>query len=175
MNQAAFLDRDGVINQKAAEGEYIVRWDDVHFLPGVSHGIKLLNESGFRVIVVTNQRCVARGLITSHELEVLHRQMREYIDREGARIDDILYCPHEIEPPCNCRKPMPGMLLEAARTHSIEMNKSWMIGDSEVDMRAGKAAGCKTAWVGPRNGSTFGSDVVAESLVDAAEQILRRV
>ena len=96
------------------------------------------------MVVVSNQRCVAKGLITTDELDSLHSRMRSEFEAAGARLDAIYYCPHEYEPPCACRKPQPGMLLEAAREHEIDLTRSWMIGDSEHDVEAGRAAGCRT-------------------------------
>src|SRR5689334_22943791 len=144
MTKAVFLDRDGVINQKAPNGQYVTRWEDFHLLPGVVEGIAQLNRAGLRVIVVTNQRCVARGLLTEMELNKLHRRMSEDLAEAGATIDAIYYCPHELEPSCDCRKPAPGMLLEAARFHCLDLAASWMIGDSDSDLQAGKNAGCRT-------------------------------
>src|SRR5712692_8148099 len=118
---AAFLDRDGVINQKATEGQYVTRWEDFHVLPGAVEAIAQLNRAGLSVIVVTNQRCVAKGLITEAELQKLHQQMLEYFAKACATIDAIYYCPHGLEPPCLCRKPAPGMLLEAARAHGLDL------------------------------------------------------
>src|SRR5579863_834524 len=101
MRRAAFLDRDGVINVKAPEGEYVTRWEDMHFLPGVAPAIGMLNRAGFQVIVVSNQRAVAKGLITIAELESMHRRMSAALAKEGAAIDGIYYCPHEMTtPPC---------------------------------------------------------------------------
>ncbi len=117
MKKAAFLDRDGVINRKAPEGQYVTRWEEMEFLPGAGEAIRLLNDAGFFVVVVSNQRCVAKGLISTDELESIHARMRGEFQVAGARIDAIYYCPHDDQPPCGCRKPQPGMLLEAARTH----------------------------------------------------------
>lgn len=182
MTKAVFLDRDGVINQRAPEGEYVTRWEDFHFLPGVTEGITQLNRAGFHVIVVTNQRCVAKGLLSEIELKNLHRRMSEHLARDGARIEAIYYCPHEIEPPCSCRKPAPGMLLEAARSRDLDLSSSWMIGDSDADIQAGKSAGCKTARVSVRElaerepekvrAMEFVADVTAPSLFEAVPQIL---
>jgi D-glycero-D-manno-heptose 1,7-bisphosphate phosphatase len=105
MKKAAFLDRDGVINRKAPEGQYVTRWEEMKFLPGACEAIRLLNNAGFLVVVVSNQRCVAKGLITTEELDSLHAQMRNEFAAAGATIDAIYYCPHEIQPPCSCRKP----------------------------------------------------------------------
>jgi D-glycero-D-manno-heptose 1,7-bisphosphate phosphatase len=175
MSRAAFLDRDGVINRKPLEGQYVTRWEEMHFLPDVAQAITLLNRAGFRVIVVSNQRCVAKGLITTTELESMHERMCRELAAAGAMIDGVFYCPHEKQPPCGCRKPAPGMLLEAARTHQIDLAASWMIGDSEIDVEAGRNAGCKTARLLDSNETANGdADFVAPSLLEAIHQILRR-
>jgi histidinol-phosphate phosphatase family protein len=172
MNKAAFLDRDGVINLKAPEGSYITRWDEMQFLPGVVEAIAMLNRAGFLVIVVTNQRCIGRGLITAAELEAMHERMSDDLARAGAFLDGIYYCPHELQAACACRKPRPGMLLEAARVHRIDLTRSWMIGDSDRDVEAGKRAGCKTVRIleSGETGNTQ-SDVVARSLLEASHKI----
>jgi len=182
MNKAAFLDRDGVINQKAPDGQYVTRWEEFQFLPGVVEGITQLNRAGFCIIVVTNQRCVAKGLLTETDLKGLHQRMSEHLARAGARIDAIFHCPHELDPPCSCRKPAPGMLLEAARSRDLDLASSWMIGDSAADIQAGKSAGCRTVRVlvesspirEPRNedATPCGADVTAASLLEAIPQIL---
>jgi D-glycero-D-manno-heptose 1,7-bisphosphate phosphatase len=170
VRKAAFLDRDGVINQKAPEGRYITTWDEMHFLPGVASAIGLLNRSGFRVIVVSNQRCVAKGLISVTEIESLHQRMCETLAAAGATIDGVYYCPHEKNPPCGCRKPEPGMLMTAAREQNVDLATSWMIGDSDADVKAGRAAGCRTARISSNQAS--GSDIVAPSLIDVIHRIL---
>jgi D-glycero-D-manno-heptose 1,7-bisphosphate phosphatase len=174
MRKAVFLDRDGVINRKApTEDEYITRWDEMEILPGVGQAIGWLNCLGFKVIVVTNQRGVAKGLITVAQLAAIHEQMRQHLAREGARIHGVYYCPHELAPPCTCRKPEPGMLLEAARAHDIDLAVSWMIGDSDKDIEAGKRAGCRTARItlDPVSTGTV-ADLVAPSLIAAIPRIL---
>lgn len=183
MTSAAFLDRDGVINRKAPEGQYVTCWEDFQLLPGVIEGIAELNRAGLRVIVITNQRCVAKGLLTEPELKKLHQRMLDHLAQAGATIDAIYYCPHEVEPPCSCRKPAPGMLLEAAHSYGLDLATSWMIGDSDIDILAGKNAGCKTARLsvdGAREGDSKWdcncretADIVAPSLLDAVHQILQ--
>jgi D-glycero-D-manno-heptose 1,7-bisphosphate phosphatase len=175
MSRAVFLDRDGVINRKATGDGYVTCWEDVDLLPGAAQAISLLNRFGFLVIIVTNQRCVAKGLLTPGELEYLHAQLCDVLAAMGGRIDQVYYCPHEKQPPCNCRKPNPGMLLVAARDHRIELKASWMIGDSDDDVEAGRAAGCRTARL-LKYHTTANSrpDVVASSLLDAVRQLLRR-
>jgi len=182
MNKAAFLDRDGVINQKAPDGQYVTRWEEFQFLPGVVEGITQLNRAGFCIIVVTNQRCVAKGLLTEMDLKGLHQRMSEHLAHAGARIDAIFHCPHELDPPCSCRKPAPGMLLEAARSRDLDLASSWMIGDSAADIQAGKSAGCRTVRVlvesspirepGNEDAAPCGADVTAASLLEAIPQIL---
>jgi histidinol-phosphate phosphatase family protein len=174
MNKAAFLDRDGVINRKAPEGKYITRWEDLHFLPGVGEAIGLLNRAGFLIIVITNQRCVAKGLITLAELEVIHEKMRAELACAGSTLDGVYYCPHEVEPPCMCRKPRPGLLLKAARDHHIDLTLSWMIGDSDIDVQAGRSAGCNTVRLLQSGESeSIQSDLMATTLLDATRNILQ--
>jgi len=175
MNKAAFLDRDGVINQKApTEDDYITRWEEMRILPGVVEAIALLNQAGFRVIVVSNQRCIAKGLLTTHELDSIHDRMCRELAIVGAKIDGVYYCPHEEQPPCSCRKPEPGMLFAAAIKHQLDLNSSWMIGDSGKDVEAGRSAGCRTARILRTNlSSDDNADVIARSLLEAVHQILR--
>jgi D-glycero-D-manno-heptose 1,7-bisphosphate phosphatase len=153
----------------------VTRWEDMHFLPDVHKCIALLNRAGFKVIVVTNQRCVAKGLLTSQGLDAIHREMCRWLAAKRARVEGVYYCPHEKQPPCGCRKPAPGMLLAAARAHQIDLSASWMIGDSEVDVEAGRNAGCKTVRL-LTNSQPMESnaDVVARSLLEAIRQILQR-
>lgn len=183
MTRAVFLDRDGVINRKAPDGQYVTRWEDFHLLPGVVEGIAQLNRAGIRVIVVTNQRCVAKGLLTESDLQRLHSRMSAQLAQAGAFIDAIYYCPHSLEASCGCRKPAPGMLLEAAREHNLDLSTSWMIGDSGSDIQAGKIAGCRTVLVSTNNAAEqeavkgtaqpAEADMVAESLFDSIQQILQ--
>jgi D-glycero-D-manno-heptose 1,7-bisphosphate phosphatase len=176
MNKAVFLDRDGVINRKApTEDEYITRWEEMHIIPGVVEAIVLLNRAGFRVIVVSNQRCIAKGLLTTIELDAIHQRMCRELGVAGAKIDGVYYCPHEEQPPCSCRKPEPGMLFAAADEHQLDLTSSWMIGDSEKDVAAGRSAGCRTARIlRPDVTPDCNADMVARSLLEAVKQILPR-
>jgi D-glycero-D-manno-heptose 1,7-bisphosphate phosphatase len=175
MKRASFLDRDGVINRIAREGEYVTRWEEMQILPGVAEAIVRLNRADFRVIVVSNQRCVAKGLITISDLEILHETMCRTLATAKATVDAVYYCPHEKEPACGCRKPAPGMLFDAARTHDIDLYTSWMIGDSQADITAGRSAGCKTALVSENITDTKEEpEIVGVSLLDAVQQILQR-
>lgn len=173
MKKAAFLDRDGVINRKAPEGQYITSLDELQILPGVPEAIALLTAAGFSVLVVSNQRCVQKGLLTVAELESIHRHMCRELAKSGAIITDVYYCPHDKQPPCSCRKPAPGMVLEAARAHEIDLASSWMIGDSEIDVEAGRNAGCRTVRILHSSEVVDrAADLSAQSLLDAVRQVL---
>ncbi len=173
MNRAAFLDRDGVINRKAPGDGYVTCWEDMHLLPGVAQAVSLLNKAQFKVIVVSNQRCVAKGLVTTADVDAIHRRLCKELAAAGAVIDGVYYCPHEEQPPCDCRKPEPGMLLSAALQHDLDLAASWMIGDSEVDITAGKKAGCKTVrLIGIDKRPNGSADVIASSLIEAVPKIL---
>jgi D-glycero-D-manno-heptose 1,7-bisphosphate phosphatase len=174
MNRAAFLDRDGVINYKAPEGQYVTCLEEFQFIPGVEEAIGSLNKAGYIVIVVTNQRCVAKGLLTAQGLDSIHEWMCQELADAGATIAGVYSCPHENEPPCGCRKPAPGMLLRAARVHEIDLTTSWLVGDSDIDIQAGRRASCRTARILERDEVAGGSaDVFARSLLDATHQILK--
>lgn len=173
MKRAAFLDRDGVINQRPPEGQYVTRWEEMQFLPGVPEAIILLTEAGYEVYVVTNQRGVAKGLLTQDELESIHQRMCQELAYAGAVITKVYYCPHEKQPPCSCRKPAPGMLLTAAQSHDLDLASSWMIGDSDIDIEAGRNAGCRTVCIVQRDAvGNSGADLLAPSLIAAVHQIL---
>jgi histidinol-phosphate phosphatase family protein len=144
-----FLDRDGVINVKPAEGEYVRNWSEFHFLPAIADWIRLFRALDFLVIVLTNQRGVARGLIRPDDLEEIHSKMRQELDREEAHIDDVFCCPHA-EGACNCRKPKPGLVWEAEQRWKIDLSSSLLIGDSDSDRQL--AATCGMAFAMARNG-----------------------
>jgi D-glycero-D-manno-heptose 1,7-bisphosphate phosphatase len=173
MKRAVFLDRDGVINRKPPEGQYVTRWEQIEILPGVVEALTAFNRSGFSALVVSNQRCVAKGLLTSAELDSIHQRMSQELAAAGAVITAFYYCPHEKEPACACRKPAPGMLFEAANAHGIDLGLSWMIGDSESDIEAGRRAGCKTIQIVDASEPKYhGADLSARSLRDAAHKIV---
>lgn len=150
MQRAVFLDRDGTIN---VEKEYLYRIPDFEFVPGAADAVRMLNEAGFIVIVVTNQSGVARGYYTEEDVESLHRHISSELQKTGARVDAWMYCPHHPDGrgsyalPCTCRKPLPGMLKEAVLRYDIDTETSYMIGDKLADISAGQAAGCRTILV----------------------------
>ena len=169
--RAVFLDRDGTINKYVG---FLRDIDEFEFLPGVAKAVRKINASGFLAIVVTNQPVIARGEVTYEELNEIHNKMETLLGREGAYLDAIYYCPHhphkgydgeisKLKIDCECRKPKPGMLLNAAQDFNIDLENSWMVGDGENDVQAGKAAGCKTVLIGTEE---FGQDLTVDSLVD---------
>jgi D-glycero-D-manno-heptose 1,7-bisphosphate phosphatase len=132
MRRCLFLDRDGVINAAPPEGEYIRRWEEFRLLPEAVSWIRLFKAAGFLTIVLTNQRGIALGIMSHADLRALHERMRTELAAQGAILDDIFYCPHE-EGACNCRKPRPGLVLEAQQKWSIDLSASLLIGDSQRD------------------------------------------
>jgi histidinol-phosphate phosphatase family protein len=144
MNRAVFLDRDGIINQRPPEHDYVKSWGEFVLLPGVPEVIKALRENGFLIVVVSNQRGVARGALSIADLEEIHRSMKERLAEANAFIDGIYVCPHSDQDRCDCRKPKPGLLLKASEDLDIDLPGSYMIGDSQVDIEAGRNAGCRT-------------------------------
>ena len=149
--KAIFLDRDGVINKHIGFLRHI---DDFELIEGVSDAIRLINQSGYLAIVVTNQPVIARGEVTWDELHEIHRKMETLLGKEGAYIDGLYICPHhpdkgfegeriEYKFDCDCRKPKPGLLLQAAKDFNIDLSLSYMIGDNSTDVEAGRNAGCQ--------------------------------
>ena len=146
LSKVIFLDRDGVINKKACEHDYIKQWKDFFFLPNVEKAIKEFNELGYIVLIVTNQRGIAKRLLTRETLDEIHRNMQNHLQLFGAHIDKIYVCPHDLDE-CDCRKPKIGLFLEAEKDFSIDKNQSWMIGDSSSDMIAGQNYKLKTIYI----------------------------
>lgn len=147
-----FLDRDGVINHDS--DAYIKHPDEFHFIPKSPDAIALLNAKGFQVILISNQSAVGRGMISARTLDAIFKKMTCGVEQAGGRIKDILFCPHAPDQGCDCRKPKPGMILQAVARHSIDLNKSFMVGDSAKDIECGKNAGCaKTILVKTGNGA----------------------
>lgn len=175
--KAVFLDRDGTINKYVG---FLRDIADFELIDGVSDAIRAINNSGYLAIAVTNQPVIARGEVTFGELNEIHNKMETLLGLDGAYMDGIYFCPHhphkgfdgevpELKIDCECRKPKPGMLLQAAEDFNIDLSKSWMVGDSENDIRAGIAAGCKTALIGD---ALYGQDISGASLSEIIEAII---
>lgn len=173
--RAVFLDRDGTINKYVG---FLRDIEDFELEEGAAQAVKLINGSGSLAIVATNQPVIARGEVTFGELSEIHNKMETLLGREGAYLDGIYFCPHhphkgyegeipELKFDCDCRKPKAGMLLKAAEELNIDLSRSWMVGDGENDILAGKAAGCRTALIGEGD---FGQDMTVDSLLAFAER-----
>ncbi len=175
--RAVFLDRDGTINKYVG---FLRDIEQFELLDGAAEAVRRINTSGFLAVVVTNQPVIARGEVTFGELSEIHNKMETLLGQEGAYLDGIYYCPHhphkgyegevpELKTDCSCRKPKAGMLLKAAEELNIDLSRSWMAGDGENDILAGKNAGCRTALIGSED---LGQDITADSLLAAVERIL---
>jgi D-glycero-D-manno-heptose 1,7-bisphosphate phosphatase len=175
-----FLDRDGVI--KRGRSGHVRSSDGFGFLPGAIDGMRRLVDHGWRLVIVTNQDAAGRKLISESQLARIHERMLEELRTEGIPIAEIYYCPHHGGSDCACRKPRPGMLLAAARDLGSRPREAWVVGDNPLDLEAGRAFGCRTAWVGSRawrarfaaDARRWSPDIVAVGLREAANAIVAR-
>jgi D-glycero-D-manno-heptose 1,7-bisphosphate phosphatase len=167
---AAFLDRDGTLNRRPPEHDYVRSSAGFAWLPGAADGAAALAEAGYVLAIVSNQRGIARGLVSHTTLEEIEMIIQRELAERGCRAEVFRYCPHEHDDGCTCRKPAPGMLVELAEELGLDLARSWMIGDSEDDVLAGEAAGCRTALIGARP-SRSRPDLVAASLLEAGKRI----
>lgn len=149
--KVVFLDRDGVINTSPGAQRYVLAWEAFEFRSGALAMLAELFSSGYRLVVITNQQGVGKGLIDARELDRIHANMGAAIEKNGARIDGIFHCPHLEAENCACRKPKPGLIFNALKSlgYEVDLEGSWFVGDSPVDMQAGRAAGLRTLLVGP--------------------------
>lgn len=175
--KAIFLDRDGVINKYVG---FLRQIDEFELLPGVSDAIRKINMSGYLCIVVTNQPVVARGEVTYEYLRQIHNKMETLLGKGRAYVDAIYFCPHhphkgyqgeipELKVVCDCRKPKPGMLWKAAKDFNVDLSLSWMVGDSKSDIESGKAAGCKTVYIGKED---YAQNKTVTSLLQFVDEII---
>jgi D-glycero-D-manno-heptose 1,7-bisphosphate phosphatase len=166
-----FLDRDGTLNVPAAAGGYVTAPGELVLLPGAGAAVRRLNDSGRRVVLVSNQRGVARGRMTAADLEAVQRRLHEMLAGLGARLDAAYLCPHAAGE-CDCRKPLPGLLLRAAaELPGVRLDRAVTIGDAESDVAAGRAAGTATVRLGPPGTSTAADALVAD-LSQAVDWVL---
>jgi len=171
-----FLDRDGVINERLPN-EYVKTWDEFKFLPGVLDALSVFAVNFRRIFIVTNQAGIEKGLYSHNDLSQIHEQMMEYIQYHGGRVDEIYYCPFKGDLDPLCRKPNPGMALEAKKDFpEIDFSRSIMIGDSDSDIAFGNNLGMKTILVGNKADNLFTyqnsiPDYRLDSLVDFATYI----
>lgn len=175
--RAVFLDRDGVIIENVP---YLSKIDQIRILDGAAKAIQLLHDLSFKVIIVTNQSAIARGILTEEKLGSIHKELVSRLQDLNAKIDAIYYCPHHPEAKvekykqkCSCRKPGPGMIVRAANEHSIDLKHSYMIGDCMEDVEAGLKVGCIPILISIDTTRNKNNLVTKVSLLDAANHIKR--
>lgn len=184
--RAIFLDRDGTMN--VSKG-FISNADDLELIPGTIEAIKAINKSGALAIVITNQPVIARGECSFEELHNIHNKLKTLLGEKGAFVDDIFYCPHhpdkgfegevpELKFDCECRKPKTGMIDEAVKKYNIDLSKSYMVGDSTMDLELARNAGVKSVLVDTGFAGNDGKydrscDIEAKNLLDAVEKIIK--
>jgi histidinol-phosphate phosphatase family protein len=161
--KTVILDRDGVLNKKPAPANYVLRWQEFEWLLGARQALQLLHDSGYRVIVVSNQAGIGRGLMTEPDLAEIHSRMSQDAVASGGKIEAIYYCPHDWEADCDCRKPKPGMLFQAQRDFNLDLSRTVFVGDDERDGEAADRAGCPFVRVSEQR-----------PLIDWVQQLLKR-
>jgi len=188
MNKAVFLDRDGTVNEEVG---YLTDLEKLRLIPGAGAAIKRLNETGFTVVLVTNQSGVARGYFPETLVHEAHARLNEMLDREGARIDAVYYCPHHptagnsrYTMDCDCRKPRTGLIDRAVKDLAIDIDHSYMVGDKWSDVELGQRAGVHAILVmsgfapddpgNKRSEKVRDPDYIAHSLSEAADWIMNR-
>ncbi|MCA9932309.1 MAG: HAD family hydrolase [Ardenticatenaceae bacterium] len=177
---ALFLDRDGVIIENRAN--YVRSWADVEIYPQAVQALARIRHTPFKIILVTNQSAVGRGIITLEMAQAINKQLLAVMAKENCRIDDVFLCPHAPQDGCDCRKPQPGLLLQAAQKHGIDLSRSMMIGDALTDMQAGLAAGVQqtillrtgrgAAQLQKPEAAQFHSMIVHDSLETAVQALI---
>jgi D-glycero-D-manno-heptose 1,7-bisphosphate phosphatase len=185
LNRAVFLDRDGTLNEDPG---YLGNPSKLVLFPGTGKALNLLKKSGFKLIVISNQSGIARGLITMEMVDIINSRLNELLSSDGTSIDAFYFCPShpDFSPPeeCTCRKPSPEMVLQAAKDHHIDLSKSFFVGDAISDMECGSNAGCRTILVKTGYGAETLSilqkqnkfpSFVAENLAEACNYILNQV
>ena len=148
-NKAIFLDRDGVINKDRSD--YVKSIHELEIFSNIEECIKRIKEKGFLIIVISNQSAIGRNLTSHAEVQKIHDHIQQYLNKWNLKIDAFYYCPHNPDDNCNCRKPKPGLLIQAANDYNIDLQNSWMIGDHDRDVQSGLNAGCNSIMVTPEN------------------------
>jgi len=186
---AVFLDRDGTLNE---EVNLLIKPEQIKLIEGAAEGLKLLNEKNILAIITTNQPVVARNLITEEQLKEINAELLNQLEKKGAHIDSVYYCPHHPEKNhpeandlnyrrvCNCRKPGIGMILESTKTFKIDIKISYVVGDRSVDVKFGKNAGCTTILVrtgfgGKDKKYNVAADYECKDLLEACKLIISRI
>ena len=178
-NKVVFFDRDGVICPNRPD--YVKSWEEFVFLPGVKEALKKLKKAGFQSVVISNQSCIGRGIVSAKAVDEINLKMVEEIEKAGGEITRVYVCPHRIDEGCDCRKPKTGLFKKAAEDLNVKLSESYLIGDAESDILSGKAIGVKTVLVltglpeHPRSLEGLREakpDFIAEDLGEAADWIL---
>ena len=141
MYPAIFLDRDGVLIENRSD--YVRDWSQVELIPEAIHAMSLVTARNYKIVIVTNQSAVGRGLVLQENVAEINRRLVNLIQHHGGQVDAVYVCPHKPDDDCSCRKPRPGLLLQAARDFPLDLSRSWMIGDAWSDVQAGQRAGVK--------------------------------
>ena len=157
-----FLDRDGVINRNRARGDYVKTWEEFEFLPGALEAITRLTRAGFRLLVVTNQACISKGMVSSATVHEIHTRMMQEIARAGGHLEAVLCCPHREDAGCGCRKPAPGLLRRAHEEYRVDLAQALLVGDSPKDVQTAAAIGIPAIMVLSGLGGV--ADLVGEPL-----------
>lgn len=177
MRKAVFLDRDGTLNVDKGYVHRVAEWE---WIPGAIDALAALKQAGFLLIVVTNQAGIARGYYDKHDMAALHAAINAELQQHGATIDGFYHCPHHPEfgavLECECRKPMPGMILQAQQDFDIDLAHSWLVGDKVSDIQAGLAAGVSSILVRTGYGSAerdlLGADDICVADIVAASRYI---
>src|SRR5947209_4610803 len=176
--QTIFLDRDGVINRNRERGDYVKSWEEFQFLPGALDAIARLTKAGFRLLVITNQACIGKGIVSGATVQEIHARMVQEIVQAGGQIEAVLCCPHPVDVGCDCRKPAPGLLRRAREERQVDLKQAILVGDSVKDVQTAAAVGMPAIMVLSGLGQI--SDLRSEplpcrlalDLADAAQLIL---
>ena len=161
---AVFLDRDGIINKH--RNDYVKNLNEFEILNDVPYYLKKLRDLGFKLIIITNQSAINRGLTTLEQVKQMHEFLEEELKRDDCYIDGIYLCPHRPDENCDCRKPKTKLFLEAAKKHNIDLIGSWVIGDSETDIEAGTRIGCRTIKIDTNGSLEEAVEIIARSLTE---------
>ena len=164
MNKIILLDRDGVINQDRPD--YIQTTEQLILIPGSAAAIGRLSRAGYKVLIITNQACIGKGLVSIATLTAIHQLISQAVEKEGGTIDQFYFCPHHPDDGCPCRKPKPGMIINAQKDWGFDLKNTWMVGDAVRDMEAASAAGCKTAIVRTGKGEESAATLPALAAFD---------
>ena len=178
MFQAVMLDRDGVINRERAD--YVKCWREFEFLPGALSALARLADLPKPIVVISNQSAIGRGLVNQDTVDAVHRHMKSIVEICGGRIDTFYVCPHHPDDRCRCRKPEPGLLLQAARDYNLDLSECVFVGDTPTDFQAAEAVGCQSILVstgrqGPRLRSMYAGSMdvtIVQDLSAAVSLIL---